>query len=73
MRRGYMLVSVQNVYKFLKKEAQHGKGHVLTHYRKEIFGVKSGLEVAAEVSVLAEIQRKKCYQVCEQVYEQEKW
>jgi hypothetical protein len=39
------------VYNFLKKEAQHGKGHVLKHYRKEIFEVKSRLEVAAEVSV----------------------
>jgi hypothetical protein len=46
-----MLVSVQNVYSFLKKKAQHGKGHVLKHRRKEIFEVKSRVEVAAEVSV----------------------
>jgi hypothetical protein len=55
-----MLVSVQNVYNFLKKEAQHGKGHVLKHHRKERFevkSVKSMVEVAAEDSVRAEIQR----------------
>ena len=46
-----MLVSVQNVYNFLKKEAQHGKGNVLKHYRKETYEVKSRVEVAAEVSV----------------------
>jgi len=45
-----MLVSVQNMYNFLKNEAQHGKGHVLKHHRKGILEVKSGVEVAAEVS-----------------------
>jgi len=42
-----MLVSVQNVYNFLKKDAQHGKGHD----RKDVFDVKSRVEVTAEVSV----------------------
>jgi len=46
-----MLVSVQNAYNFLKKDAQHGKGHVLKHHRKDVFEVKSRVEVAAEVSV----------------------
>jgi len=46
-----MLVSVQNVYNFLKKEAQHGKEHMLKHHRKKIFEVKSRVELAAEVSV----------------------
>ena len=73
-----MLVSVQNAYNFLKKDAQHGKGHVLKHHRKDVFEVKSRVEVAAEVSVWAEIQRKwrkkkKCYQVFEHVDELEKY
>jgi hypothetical protein len=35
----------------MKKEAQHGKGPVPKHHRKELFEVKSGVKVAAEVSV----------------------